>query len=138
MKKLILPIVLLLCLAMLTSCAAWMQEIGENASLDQLDAKEREFLDAGYTYTRADEAETISFGEGLVAETGLILKGKLTGKIEYEYTRSETGEFVWGIVIGTTCREDSDALAGVYETLMDYQGVDLTVKTYYVQIEYTF
>lgn len=129
---------LLLCVTMLCSCSGLMQSIGEKASLGQLDSLEAEFSEAGYTIVRADEAETNAFCESLVAETGLILDGKMTGKIEYQYTDSKTGEVRWGMILGTTGASDAKAIAKAYQEVVQIYGMEINAKTYYVQIEYTF
>ena len=137
-KYAIVFVMLLLCVTMLSSCGDLMVSIGEKMSVSQLDSMEAELQDKGYICIRADEAETNAFCEGLVAETGLLLDGKITGKIEYQYSDPVTGEAVWGMIIGTTGISDSKAVADAYQETAQIYGMDISANTYYVQIEYAF
>ena len=136
MKKTLLLIVsLLLCLTCLTSCA----DIKAQQSVGKLDELQARLEQDGYECTRWQDTGIASYAESLVSESGVLLKGEITGMMEYTYRDESAGKHVYGVVVGTTNKSDSKAVGEVYAASLEGVVTDMetTVQTYYVQIEYT-
>ena len=136
MKKTLLLIVsLLLCLTFLTSCA----DIKAQQSVSKLDELQARLEQDGYECTRWQDTGIASYAESLVSESGVLLKGEITGMMEYTYRDESAGKHVYGVVVGTTNKSDSKAVGEVYAASLEGVVTDMetTVQTYYVQIEYT-
>ena len=136
MKKTLLLIVsLLLCLTFLTSCA----DIKVQQSVSKLDELQERLEQDGYECTRWQDTGIASYAESLVSESGVLLKGEITGMMEYTYRDESAGKHVYGVVVGTTNKSDSKAVGEVYAASLEDVVTDMetTVQTYYVQIEYT-
>lgn len=136
MKKTLLLIVsLLLCLTCLTSCA----DIKAQQSVSKLDELQARLKQDGYECTRWQDTEVVSYAESLASFWGVLLKGELTGVIEYTYRDEVAGKQVYGIVFGTTCKADARAVCEAYTASLDdvVTGMEATIQTYCVQIEYT-
>ena len=136
MKKTLLLIVsLLLCLTFLTSCA----DIKVQQSVNKLDELQARLEQDGYECTRWQDTGIASYAESLVSESGVLLKGEITGMMEYTYRDESAGKHVYGVVVGTTNKSDSKAVGEVYAASLEGVVTDMetTVQTYYVQIEYT-
>lgn len=127
--------VLLLCAAMLSSCDG----IKEQQSVDQLDKLEQQFEQKGYECSRWKDTGNASYAESLVSASGVLLKGGITGMMEYMYTDESAGKHVYGVVIGTTCKDDSEKVGEVYVASIEnvVKTVECTAYPLYVQIEYT-
>jgi hypothetical protein len=136
MKKTLLLIVsLLLCLTFLTSCA----DIKAQQSVSKLDELQARLEQDGYECTRWQDTGIASYAESLVSESGVLLKGEITGMMEYTYRDESANKYVYGVVVGTTNKSDSKAVGEVYAASLEGVVTDMetTVQTYYVQIEYT-
>jgi outer membrane lipoprotein-sorting protein len=136
MKKTLLLIVsLLLCLMFLTSCA----DIKAQQSVSKLDELQARLEQDGYECTRWQDTGIASYAESLVSESGVLLKGEITGMMEYAYRDESANKYVYGVVVGTTNKSDSKAVGEVYAASLEGVVTDMetTVQTYYVQIEYT-
>ena len=136
MKKTLLLIVsLLLCLTFLTSCA----ELKVQQSVNKLDELQARLEQDGYECTRWQDTDIASYAESLVSESGVLLKGEITGMMEYAYQDESANKYVYGVVVGTTNKSDSKAVGEVYAASLEGVVTDMetTVQTYYVQIEYT-
>lgn len=136
MKKTLLLIVsLLLCLTFLTSCA----DIKVQQSVSKLDELQTRLEQDGYECTRWQDTGIASYAESLVSESGVLLKGEITGMMEYTYRDESANKYVYGVVVGTTNKSDSKAVGEVYAASLEGVVTDMetTVQTYYVQIEYT-
>jgi hypothetical protein len=136
LKKTLLWIVsLLLCLTCLTSCA----DLKVQQSVNKLDELQARLEQDGYECTRWQDTEVASYAESLASFWGVLLKGEITGVIEYTYRDEAAGKQVYGIVLGTTCKADARAVCKAHTaSLADaVSGLEATVQTYYVQIEYT-
>ena len=128
---------LLLCVTVLTSCA----DIGAQQSILKLDQFQAQFEKDGYEYTRLGDADVTSFAESLAAESGVLLKSKITGVIEYSYRDASTGKTVYGIVVGTTNRDDSKAVSRAYvemlKPVLEWKEWTTSNFGFYTQIEYS-
>jgi hypothetical protein len=136
MKKTLLLIVsLLLCLTFLTSCA----DIKAQQSVSKLDELQARLEQDGYECTRWQDTGIASYAESLVSESGVLLKGEITGMMEYTYRDESANKYVYGVVVGTTNKSDAKAVGEVYAASLEGVVTDMetTVQTYYVQIEYT-
>lgn len=136
MKRILIVLsVLLLCVTMLSSCDG----IKEQQSVQKLDELEQQLEQKGYDCSRWQDVGVTSYAESLVAESGILLKGKITGMMEYIYEDEATGKHVLGIVVGTTNKADAKAIGEVYMDSLEPIAPDIeyTAKQYYVQIEYT-
>ncbi|MBO5843101.1 MAG: hypothetical protein II330_00435 [Clostridia bacterium] len=136
MKKRILLIVLLaLSLCMLVSCA----DMKGQQSVRKLDELQAKLEKDGYECTRWQDTGIASYAESLVSESGVLLKGEITGMMEYTYHDAAADKYVYGVVVGTTNKADSKAVGEVYAASLEGVVTDMetTVQTYYVQIEYT-
>ena len=136
MKKTLLLIVsLLLCLTCLTSCA----DLKVQQSVNKLDELQARLEQDGYECTRWQDTDIASYAESLVSESGVLLKGEITGMMEYAYQDESANKYVYGVVVGTTNKSDSKAVGEVYAASLEGVVTDMetTVQTYYVQIEYT-
>ena len=136
MKKTLLLIVsLLLCLTFLTSCA----DLKVQQSVNKLDELQARLEQDGYECTRWQDTGIASYAESLVSESGVLLKGEITGMMEYAYRDESANKYVYGVVVGTTNKSDSKAVGDVYAASLEGVVTDMetTVQTYYVQIEYT-
>ena len=136
-KILISLLLLILGMAMLTSCADLVRPMNEQDAIKKLDALQAEYEAEKYTVIRADEAEIASFTEELVSGEGLTLQGEVVGLLEYTYTDRDTGKMVIGTVIAVTDKADAKAIAALYETYNEDAGdvaVEVTVKGRLVEI----
>ena len=136
MKKQIFLIVLLaLSLCLLVSCA----DIQGQQSVRKLDELQARLEQDGYACTRWQDTEVASYAESLASFWGVLLKGEITGVIEYTYRDEAAGKQVYGIVLGTTCKADAREVCKAHTASLDdaVSGLEATVQTYYVQIEYT-
>ena len=136
MKKTLLLIVsLLLCLTFLTSCA----DIKAQQSVNKLNDLQARLEQDGYECTRWQDTGIASYAESLVSESGVLLKGEITGMMEYTYRDESANKYVYGVVVGTTNKSDAKAVGEVYAASLEDVVTDMetTVQTYYVQIEYT-
>ena len=136
MKKTLLWIVsLLICLTCLTSCT----DLKAQQSVNKLDELQARLEQDGYECTRWQDTGIASYAESLVSESGVLLKGEITGMMEYTYRDESAGKHVYGVVVGTTNKSDSKAVGEVYAASLEDVVTDMetTVQTYYVQIEYT-
>ena len=136
MKKRILLIVLLaLSLCMLVSCA----DMKGQQSVRKLDELQAKLEKDGYECTRWQDTDIASYAESLVSESGVLLKGEITGMMEYTYQDASANKYVYGVVVGTTNKSDAKAVGEVYAASLEGVVTDMetTVQTYYVQIEYT-
>ena len=136
MKRILLALtVLVLCVSMLASCDG----IKEQQSINKLDALEEQLEQKGYDCSRIPDTGVNSYAESLVADSGILLKGKITGMMEYVYEYESTGKHVLGIVVGTTHKADARAIGEIYVDSLKViaPDIDYTVHQYYVQIEYT-
>ena len=133
-KTLIWIAVLLLSLTMMASCA----ELGKQQSVEKLDQLQENFEQQGYECSRWVDTGIASYAESLVAESGVVLKGEITGMMEYLYRDPATGRHIYGTVIGVTNKADAKAIGEVYVKSMESIVTDISCKTnsYYVQIEY--
>ena len=134
-NKIVLPLLLLtLCVLMLASCA----DIQKQQSVEKLDQLQEEFENDGYECSRWIDTGVTSYAESLVAAYGVVLKGEITGMMEYIYLDQSTGKHVYGSVIGVTNKADAKAIGDVYVKSMEGIVTDIECKTntYYVQIEY--
>ena len=134
-KTLILIAVLLLSLMMLTACA----DIKRQQSVEKLDQLQETFEQQGYECSRWIDTGVTSYAESLVAESGVVLKGEITGMMEYIYRDQATDKHMYGTVIGVTNKADAKAIGEVYVKSMEGIVSDIECKThtYYVQIEYS-
>ena len=135
-NKIVLPLLLLtLCVLMLASCA----DIQKQQSVEKLDQLQEEFENDGYECSRWIDTGVTSYAESLVAAYGVVLKGEITGMMEYAYRDESANKYVYGVVVGTTNKSDSKAVGDVYAASLEGVVTDMetTVQTYYVQIEYT-
>lgn len=136
MKRIFMALaVLVLCVSMLVSCDG----IKEQQSINKLDALEEQLEQKGYDCSRMLDTGVNSYAESLVADSGILLKGKITGMMEYVYEDESTGKHVLGIVVGTTHKADARAIGEIYVDSLEAiaPDIDYTVYQYYVQIEYT-
>ena len=136
MKKRILLIVLLaLSLCMLVSCA----DVKGQQSVRKLDELQARFEKDGYECLRWQDTGIASYAESLVSESGVLLKGEITGMMEYTYLDEATEKHVYGVVVGTTNKSDAKAVGEVYTASLEsvVTNMTCTAYTYYVQIEYT-
>jgi hypothetical protein len=136
LKKTLLWIVsLLLCLTCLTSCA----DLKAQQSVNKLDELQARLEQDGYECTRWQDTGIASYAESLVSESGVLLKGEITGMMEYTYRDESANKYVYGVVVGTTNKSDAKAVGEVYAASLEGVVTDMetTVQTYYVQIEYT-
>ena len=126
---------LLLCVTVLTSCA----DIREQQSIQKLDQLQAQFEKDGYECSRWQDTGVASYAESLVAESGVLLKGEITGMMEYSYRDESTGKHVYGIVVGTTNKDDARAVGDVYTDSLKSIVKEYTTSVfgYYVQIEYS-
>lgn len=133
-KTLIWIVVLLLNLTMLTACA----DIKKQQSVEKLDQLQETFEQQDYECSRWVDTGIASYAESLVAASGVVLKGEITGMMEYIYLDQATGKHVYGTVIGVTNKADAKAIGEVYVKSMEGIVTDIECKTntYYVQIEY--
>ena len=142
MKRITIALLtLLICVGALTSCSDFFISLNEDSSIRELDALQQEYESKGYRVTRASQEEVTSFNESIVAQEGLILKGALTGKMEYEYTNPETGEFTWGITIGTSHDDDAKAIADMYRDMgeaLNNVKVNVSNRGLIVYVTYTY
>ncbi len=135
MKRIAMALALLLVsVVMLVSCA----DIKEQQSIQKLDALQQEFEQAGYDCSRWQDVGVTSYAESLVADSGILLKGKITGMMEYVYEDQATGKHVLGIIVGTTHKSDARAIGEVYVDSLEAIAPDVSYAAYqyYVQIEY--
>ena len=135
MKRIALSLALLLVsVVMLVSCA----DIKEQQSIQKLDTLQEKFEQAGYDCSRWQDVGVTSYAESLVADSGILLKGKITGMMEYVYEEESTGKHVLGIIVGTTHKSDARAIGEVYVDSLEgiAPDVEYTAYQYYVQIEY--
>ncbi|MBQ2807252.1 MAG: hypothetical protein IJF08_09395 [Clostridia bacterium] len=136
MKRVLLAlVVLVLCISMLASCDG----IKEQQSISKLDELEEQLEQKGYECSRMMDTGVNSYAESLVADSGLLLKGKITGMMEYVYEDESTGKHMLGIVVGTTHKADALAIGEIYVDSLEAiaPDIDYTAHQYYVQIEYT-
>lgn len=136
MKRILLVLAaLVLCVSMLASCDG----IKEQQSINKLDELEEQLEQKGYDCSRMTDTGVNSYAESLVADSGILLKGKITGMMEYVYEDESTGKHMLGIVVGTTHKADAKAIGKTYVDSLQAiaPDIDYTVHQYYVQIEYT-
>ena len=134
-KSLIWVAVLLLCLTCFASCA----DIKAQQSVQKLDGLQEKFEQNGYECSRWQDTGVDSYAESLVSESGVLLKGEITGMMEYMYRDESADKYVYGVVVGTTNKSDARAVGEVYAASLEdvVTDMEITVQAYYVQIEYT-
>lgn len=126
-KKLLIPMLLLLSLCMLVSCADFVRPMHEKSAIGKLDALQAQYEAEKYTVIRADEAEVAAFAETLVSGEGITLKGAVVGMFEYTCTDRDTGKICMGMVIAVTDKADAKTIAKLYESYEEDAG-DVTVE----------
>ena len=134
-KKVLLSLFLLaLSVLMLTACA----DIKKQQSVEKLDQLQAKYEQQGYECSRWIDTGVTSYAESLVAASGVVLKGEITGMMEYIYRDQATDKHIYGTVIGVTNKADAKAIGEVYVKSMEaiVTDIDCTTHTYYVQIEY--
>ena len=134
-KRIFLIVLLVLSLCMLASCA----DIKGQQSVRKLDELQAKLERDGYECSRWQDTGIASYAESLVSESGGLLKGEITGMMEYTYLDEAIGKHVYGIVVGTTNKADAKAVGEVYAASLEgvVSDMETTVQAYYVQIEYT-
>ena len=134
-KRIFLIVLLVLSLCMLASCA----DIKGQQSVRKLDELQARLEKDGYECSRWQDTGIASYAESLVSESGVQLKGEITGMMEYAYRDESANKYVYGVVVGTTNKSDAKAVGEVYAASLEGVVTDMetTVQTYYVQIEYT-
>ncbi len=134
-KRIFLIVLLVLSLCMLASCA----DIKGQQSVRKLDELQAKLERDGYECSRWQDTGIASYAESLVSESGGLLKGEITGMMEYMYLDEAAQKHVYGVVVGTTNKSDAKAVGEVYTASLEdvVTAIETTVQTYYVQIEYT-
>ena len=135
-KKIVLSLCLLaLSVLVLASCA----DIAVQQSVEKLDQLQERFEKEGYECSRWQDTDIASYAESIVSESGVLLKGEITGMMEYMYHDEAAGKYVYGVVIGTTSKADAAAVGDAYAASLEVAVTDMecTAQKYYVQIEYT-
>lgn len=134
-KKVLLSLFLLaLSVLMLTACA----DIKKQQSVEKLDQLQAKYEQRGYECSRWIDTGVTSYAESLVAASGVVLKGEITGMMEYIYRDPSTDKHMYGTVIGVTNKADAKAIGEVYVKSMEgiVTDIECTTNPYYVQIEY--
>lgn len=142
MKRVALIILMLIvCICSMSACTDIMMTLNEDASIRELDSLAEKHEQAGHRVVRLGQDEVISFSESIVAEEGLLLKGALTGMLEYDYTDPQTGNFTWGVAVGTRHNDDAKAIAKMYESMgenLDNVQTKVTNRGLIVEVVYTY
>lgn len=142
MKRVVLILLMLIvCTCSMSACTDIVMTLNEDTSIRELNSLAEKHEQAGHRVVRLGQDEVISFNESIVAEEGLMLKGSLTGMLEYDYTDPKTGEYTWGVAVGTRHNDDAKAIAKMYESMgetLDNVQTKVTNRGLIVEVEYSY
>lgn len=142
MKRIaVVLLILLVCIGSMSACTDMIMTLNEDTSMRELESLAEKYEQAGHRVVRLGQDEVITFNESIVAQEGLMLKGALTGMLEYDYTDPKTGEYTWGVAVGTRHNDDAKAIAKMYESMgenLDNVQTKVTNRGLIVEVVYTY
>ena len=142
MKRIaVVLLILLVCIGSMSACTDMIMTLNEDTSMRELESLAEKHEQAGHRVVRLGQDEVITFNESIVAQEGLMLKGALTGMLEYDYTDPQTGEYTWGVAVGTRHNDDAKAIAKMYESMgenLDNVQTKVTNRGLIVEVVYTY
>ncbi len=120
MKRiLIVALMLLVCGTCLVSCDAITEGIGKSVSVEALNKVEEELREENaFDTLERDNGEYIAKLISDYEESGIELKGEITGVLDGHTENLENGQWASQVTIGLSATEDVDALIEYYEKLL--------------------
>lgn len=120
MKRiLIVALMLLVCGTCLVSCDAITEGIGKSVSVEALNKVEEELREENaFDTLERDSGEYIAKLISDYEESGIELKGEITGVLDGHTENLENGQWASQVTIGLSATEDVDALIEYYEKLL--------------------
>ena len=120
MKRiLIVALKLLVCSTCHVSCDAITEEIGKSVSVEALNKVEEELrAENAFDTLERDNQEYIAKLISEYEESGVELKGEITGVLDGYTVNLENGQWASQVTIGLSATEDVDALIEYYESAL--------------------